>query len=341
MKTDLIDRVRHEGNPLIDGTRAMWVWRGVRAPQLIGDFNRWSLDAPLELREIAPRVWTAALDFPRDAYIEYAFVRGGQHVVDPFSWQRVPNGLGSINHFFYMPEATATTLIKPIKGLPRGTVTRHAITSDLVAGGKRTVYLFQPPVTEPCPLLIVFDGEDYLKRVHLPHIIDNLIGLEKMRPVAVAFIENRTSARIAELASSETMLAFVLKEVLPLAQAELNLTAPGDWGLLGASLGGLMSVYAALRFPEIFNRVLSQSGSFAMRGHASLVFDLVRSRYNPQVKVWLDVGRYEPLLEANLRLAETLRANDSAVTYREYNGGHNYTAWRDEVEHGLIALYGN
>jgi enterochelin esterase family protein len=27
------------------------------------------------------------------------------------------------------------------------------------------------------------------------------------------------------------------------------------------------------------------------------------------------------------------------LTYREYNGGHNYTAWREEVWRGLEALF--
>jgi enterochelin esterase-like enzyme len=341
MKTDFIERVRREGNPLIDGTKVTWVWRGARAPQLIGDFTLWDLGSPIELKQTMPRVWTTALDFPLDAYIEYAFVHKSERVIDPFNACRVSNGLGATNHFFVMPEATSTTLIKPIKGFPRGAVTRHVITADMIAGGKRAVQLFHPPVAGPCPLLIVFDGEDYLKRVHLPHIVDNLIGLGKMRPVAMALINNSTSARIAELAGSESMLVFLLNKVLPLAQTELNLTAPGDWGLLGASLGGLMSLYAALRCPEIFNRVLSQSGSFTVRGRDSLVFDLTRARYNPNLKIWMDVGRFEYLLEANQRMADTLRANDYDVTYREYNGGHNYTAWRAEVERGLMAQFGS
>ena len=210
----------------------------------------------------------------------------------------------------------------------------------MIVGGQRAVHLFQPPVAEPCPLLIVFDGQDYLKRVHLPHFVDNLIGLGRMRPVALALIDNGTAARIAELANSETMLIFLLNKVLPLAQAELNLTAPGDWGLLGASLGGLMSLYTALRCPEIFDRVVSQSGAVSVRGRDSLVFDLVRAHNHPQLKIWMDVGRFELLLEANQRLAEVLRANDYDVTYREYNGAHNWTSWRNEIEHGLIALYG-
>ncbi len=340
MQTDLIKRARREGNPLIDGTCVTWVWRGARAPHLLGDFNQWDAAKPIELRQAAPQIWTKSLDFPRDAYIEYAFVRSGLPVSDPLNARRVSNGLGGYNHFFAMPEATSTRLIRPIKGFPRGTVTRHVLTADLIAGGKRTVFLFHPPVAEPCPLLIVFDGEDYLKRVHLPHIIDNLIGLGQIRPIALALIETGSAARIAELACSETMLFFLLNTVVPLAQAELNLTAPGDWGLLGASLGGLMALYSALRFPDIFKRALCQSGSFAQDGRDSLVFDLVRAQYNPALKVWLDVGRFEPLLSANQRLAEVLRAHEYAVTCREYNGGHNYTSWRNEMEQGLLALFG-
>ena len=340
MKIDLIERVRREGNPLIDGTKATWVWRGVRAPQLIGDFTLWELGRPLEMKQSAPQAWTTALDFPLDAYIEYAFVRNGEHVDDPLNPRHVSNGLGATNHFFAMPEAVSTKLFRPIKGFPRGEVTSHVITGDMIAGGKRTVHLFHPPVAEPRPLLIVFDGQDYLKRVHLPHIVDNLIGLGKLHPVAMVLIDNGSSARIAELASSESMLVFLLNKVLPLAQAELNLTAPGEWGLLGASLGGLMSLYSALRFPEIFNRVLSQSGSFTLHGRDSLVFDLTRARYNPALKIWMDVGRFEYLLEANQRMAEVLRASGYDVVYRETNGGHNYTVWRDDVERGLMALFG-
>ena len=28
------------------------------------------------------------------------------------------------------------------------------------------------------------------------------------------------------------------------------------------------------------------------------------------------------------------------VTYHEYNGGHNYPSWRDDLLHGLEVLFG-
>ena len=47
---------------------------------------------------------------------------------DPLNARQVSNGLGATNHFFSMPEAVSTTLFRPIKGFPRGEVTRHVIT---------------------------------------------------------------------------------------------------------------------------------------------------------------------------------------------------------------------
>ena len=45
----------------------------------------------------------------------------------------------------------------------------------------------------------------------------------------------------------------------------------------------------------------------------------------------MDVGRYEWLLEPNRRLHELLGERGYDVTYHEYNAGHNYPAWRDDL----------
>jgi S-formylglutathione hydrolase FrmB len=39
MKKDLLERVRPEGNPLIDGETATFLWQGESAPQLIDDLH--------------------------------------------------------------------------------------------------------------------------------------------------------------------------------------------------------------------------------------------------------------------------------------------------------------
>jgi enterochelin esterase family protein len=338
MPQNLLKRAQTEGTPLIDGDKATFVWRGPDAPRLVGDINRWNARDPIELRRVAPDMWTHTVKLLRDAYIEYALVCGDQRVPDPFNANVAPNGHGGLNHYFYM-SGGPTPLIQRQRGVRRGIVSRHVIESDLFFGNRRAIYLYQPPTDQPSPLIVVFDGRDYLRRVRLPDIVDNLIAQGRMRPVALALIDHGGPARIQEYSASEATIAAVLTKALPLAKSQLRLTEPGDYGVLGASLGGLLALSMGLRYPKIFNRVLSQSGSFTLRGHETLVFDLVRAKFNQRAKIWLDVGRYELLKSANRHLRDWLATMNYDATYREFHGGHNYPAWRDDVWRGLEALF--
>jgi enterochelin esterase family protein len=129
-----------------------------------------------------------------------------------------------------------------------------------------------------------------------------------------------------------------------LAQAELNLLDlriyPGAHGILGASMGGLMALYAGVRAPKIFGRVLSQSGSYNLAGYEPVLWDLLRNGPVQPLKVWMDVGRYEWLRPCNRDMYDLLEARGYGVAYREYNGGHNYPSWRDDVWRGLEWLFG-
>jgi enterochelin esterase family protein len=108
---------------------------------------------------------------------------------------------------------------------------------------------------------------------------------------------------------------------------------------MGASLGGLMALYCGLRAPGIFGRVLSQSGAFIVEGHPFVVWDLIRYEPRLPIQLWMDVGRFEWLLDANRKLHALIRDKAAAVDYHEYNGGHNYAAWRDDLPRGLAALF--
>jgi enterochelin esterase family protein len=342
----LLERAQREGTPLIDGETVTFVWSGRQAPQLIGDFNRWDDDRALPLAEVAPSVWAYALPLPRDAYIEYAYTYQGQHVRDPYNRHVTPNGTGAFNQFFLMPDATMTPLVRRKRGVAAGTVTRHIVVGDhLVVGNRRIVYLYQPPVDAPCPLLVVFDGYEYLRRAHLPQIVDNLIAQRRIRPIALALVTHAGQARFVEYSCNDSVIGFLLRRVLPLARAQLNLldpdATPGAYGLLGASMGGLMALYTALRVPEVFGHVLSQSGAFAfnLMGHDSLIADLIRCYETRPLKIWMDAGRFEYLLSSNQRMHALLRERGYDVTYREYSGAHNYTVWRNDVGHGLEALF--
>jgi enterochelin esterase family protein len=98
-------------------------------------------------------------------------------------------------------------------------------------------------------------------------------------------------------------------------------------------------MYTGLRMPEVFGKVLSQSGVFEMEGRDFAAVDLIRHGQANQLNIWMDAGKLEWLLEDNRRVHTLLAEKHYQVTYREFTGGHCYTAWRDNVWRGLEALF--
>jgi enterochelin esterase family protein len=209
--------------------------------------------------------------------------------------------------------------------------------------GERDIYLYKPPTNAPVPLLIVYDGYDYLQRGKLATIVDNLIADKRMRPIAVAFLQNGKSRRNVEYFCSDATISWVDREVLPLAREHLRLINlnehPGEYGVLGASAGGLMSMYTGLRMSEIFGKVLCQSSVFSLDGRDFAVIDLVRYNHARDIKIWMDVGALDDLLEDNRRMFALLDRKRYNVIYREFSAGHNYTAWRDDIWRGLEEMF--
>jgi enterochelin esterase-like enzyme len=343
--SNLVERAERESTPLIVGSRAVFLWKGEDPPYLMGDFTGWEHGEPARLNKVYDGIYLADFDFPQDAYMEYSFIRDGERIPDPLNNRTLDNGFGKLNHYFFMPESTPTDLANERENIHHGLVTRYSLATDGMAVGKRRlVHLYHPPVREPVPLLVVYDGLDYLRRARLSVIVDNLISNGRIQPLAMAFVHQGGQARFVEYSCSEATLSFIAKKVLPLAREKLNLVDidihPGAYGVLGASMGGLMALFTGLRLPHIFGRVLSQSGSFTTWNQDLVVYDLVRSVGEMRPRVWMDVGRYEWLMDTNQRMHALMVEMGIPVTYREFNAGHNFTAWRDDVWRGLECLFG-
>ena len=346
MASNWLKRARELGTPFIDGEQVTFYWHGAAAPRLMGDFCDWE-DGVVAMQPLGRGHWGYTLTLPPEAYMEYAFIQGEQRLADPFNPRRTPNGMGKTNHYFYMPDGKPTSLTHKRRSLPAGTLTRHAVLCQgMLRGKQRTVYLYQPPVAGPVPLLVVWDGKDYLRRARLPAMLENLLDQQRIQPVALALIEHGGEARWREYQCSESTLVFLLSEVLPLARAELDLLDPaqnpGAYGVLGASMGGLMAMYTGLRLPHLFGRILSQSGAFALHeGWRELAMDLPGAFGWHGQQIWMDIGLYDmpALLTGNRIMHQLLLENGFNVAYREYPAGHNYPAWRDDIWRGLEDLF--
>jgi enterochelin esterase family protein len=334
------------GNPRLEGSSATLAWQGKQAPHLICDLYGWE-DGPRPLRRVGRGAWEISLDLPEDAYLEYAFFdpASGKRYADPLNPHTVYNGVGSHNHWFYMPGARPTPLARQPAGGLRGRLTRHRVPAKhLTISAERTVILYHPPAAGPVPLIVVLDGPDYLARGRLAVIVDTLIAAGRIRPVALAMVQNGGRGRTVEYGQSEVTLVFLEERVLPLAERELPLAGsrpePGVHGILGASMGGLMAVYAGLRMPHIFGKVLAQAGSFGRSETASTTAQMVSYFPRPDIRLWLSCGRMDFLLEDSRFLTGLLAQRGYDVAYAETGGGHNHTTWRDCVADGLVRLFG-
>jgi enterochelin esterase family protein len=351
----IIRRAREHGNPVIQGGRAVFIWEGEQAPAFISDSTGWE-DNPKPFKRLtssarsrsgsSKAVWSYSMSFPRDAYVEYAFHDPAteEKILDPLNRRSTSNGMGSRNNFFYMPEAMPSPFSMRRAAVPGGTLTRHRVDTWMMQDdAERDVYLYCPPAKGPLPLLVVYDGPDYLQRGRLATIVENLVADKRMSPVAMAFLQNGRSRRHLEYICSDATISWVDQYVLPLARQHLKLVSlgdhPGAYGVLGASAGGLMALYTGLRMPEIFGRVLCQSGVFSLEGRGTAAVDLVRYRHAHDIRIWMDIGVMDELLDDNRQMIRLLNEQEYNVTYREFSGGHNYTSWRDDIWRGLEELF--
>jgi len=195
LSEDTLQRAKEIGNPVIRGDRATFIWEGGTAPYLISDLHGWEAN-PKPLKRITSTlepatgktVWYCSLTLPRDAYLEYAFYDPAtqKRFPDPLNRKSVNNGVGSRNNFFYMPETMPSPFSTRRADVPTGVLTPHRVdTWMLQEYGEREVWLYKPPVKESVPLLVVYDGYDYLHRGRLTTIVDNLIAEGKTKPFII------------------------------------------------------------------------------------------------------------------------------------------------------------
>ena len=114
------------------------------------------------------------------------------------------------------------------------------------------------------PIIYLFDSFVYLNKIQVPNILDNLIDQKKIQPMIAVFIDNPTkTSRKTELPINSVFKEAIITELVPMINKRYNVTSRPEKTIVGgASYGGLAATYIGFYHPDIFGRILSQSGSF-------------------------------------------------------------------------------
>jgi enterochelin esterase family protein len=343
--------------PVMDGDHAtFFFWDGRPTQSVFLQHWVFGLESRQEFRRIPHTdAFYLPLDLPRRARVEYKLevVREGRGrwTQDPRNPRRAydPFGSNSVCPASSYEDPEWTTADGHAR---KGTMQEGSLHSEQW-GGERHYRVYVPygaRAGKRYPLLLVHDGDDYLRFAGMETVLDNLIHRHEVAPLLVCFTSG--VARNAEYAANPKQADFLATELLPhLRRRFAVLERPEFHGIMGASFGAVSSLFAAVRHPGVWGRLLLQSGSFAFTDvgeHArGRMWDPIVGFVNglrdrpPELdaRIYQSCGTFESLIYYNRSLFPLFQKCSNEARFTEAPDGHNWINWRDRLREGLGWLF--
>jgi len=303
---------------------------------------------------------------PVDARFIYGFNYFKLHTAGPAREIELRDMFHGYDSVVVMPEAPRSAWLVTRDGEESGKLEQFVLQSGQM-GEERSLTVYTPPAFNPAvehSLLIVFDGEDYASAqgnapdwgnwVAAPTILDNLSAENRIGPTVAIFVDSM-GKRDSDM-PSKAFADFVALELIPWVRARYSIAdGPSHVVLAGASRGGYAAANIAYEHPTIVGNVLSQSGSFWIKGTTDenhpiwprddgrLITVFKQSDRLP-IRFYMEVGLYDVgsgMLGTNRQIRDILELKGYELDYREFIGGHAYANWRVSFADGLISLLGD
>ena len=404
------NEIAAHGTPLVepfgsDGKYQLvtFLWRSkhdTRNVLVIGSFLGVGAPADYSMHHIADSdVWYLTLKLPSGARFTYQLSPNDPMTFDgPRAAQRAATRQAdplNLNPLSECPPNTSKFRCQSVAELPGAAPQQWLVTKPGIAEGRiekqqikskiqkidRPFSVYTPANYKadgpPNALLIMFDGEDLPSDLYPVKTLNNLIAASKIPQTVAVFVENVPRRRLVDLVANPEFADFLATELVPWVRAHYNVRKDAAKVVVGGySAGGLAAAYVALRHPEIFGNVLSESGAFwwspehnggvcgarcpdsgGRGGDGSrdattegnfMVKQFLASPKLP-LRFYLAAGTFESdtngaggeILETTRHLRDVLLAKGYEVHYQQFVGGHDGLSWRGTLADGLIALLGS
>jgi predicted alpha/beta superfamily hydrolase len=230
-------------------------------------------------------------------------------------------------------------------------------------GRQVTVYLpagYDEHPERRYPVLYMADGQNLFEahrsfipgqHWHLMEAADAAIGERTASPMIIAGVDHAGPARIDEYTPSvdpkhkgggkaAEYATFLLERVKP-AIDERYRTIPNETAAGGSSLGGLITLFLALKHPDVFRAAAVMSPSVWWNGRA--ILNDVDAFDGPKPRMWLDIGGREGLEALNdaraLRDRLVKKGWPELRYYEDRRADHSERAWARRVRLALEFLF--
>jgi predicted alpha/beta superfamily hydrolase len=236
----------------------------------------------------------------------------------------------------------------------------------------RDVIVYLPPDYNSAPdrrypVLYLHDGQNLFDSATafagnewgLDELAEELITTGQIRPLIIAGIYNTGPNRMAEYTHvrdrrgrggrARAYGKLIVDDLKPFMDHEYRtLPDPANTGLGGSSLGGLVTLYLGLHYPQVFGNLIVMSPAVWWANRA-IIREVRKLRRKLGEKIWLDIGTCEGQSPAIcIKNAEDLR--DALVSkgwrpgidlkfVEDQGAGHNEKAWGHRMRDALKFLF--
>jgi enterochelin esterase-like enzyme len=318
----------------------------------------------LPMTRDAQGVWSITLGPLAPELYEYSFWMDQVSLVDPSN--RASHYDNSRKSLVQVPGPSPA--FYDIRPVPHGSVRMEVHDSKVIGAPRYVWVYTPPGYDESrdrYPVLYLMHGggccEDiWIRALRANMILDNLIADGKAKPMIIVMPLGARSGGSDGLGPNPTQMqgappAFanpqsqsnfvpnnlfeqhLLTELIPFIDGKFRTIANADGrGLSGLSQGGIQTFTIGLRRTDVFHWLVPMS---AGGGSApDQLINPLRDVYETPEKLdkvkkdlkllYVNVGREDPLYEANTRMVDKLRQGGVTLTYAPIAGGHEYSVWR-------------
>jgi enterochelin esterase family protein len=331
------------GFPCLEGTRVYFIYRGNASSRVSvpGDFNGWCTGCDFMTKVDGTDLHYLVRSFEPDARLDYKFlIDGAQWILDPLNPSTVTGGFGP-NSEIAMPEYVRPEEIEFHSDIPHGTIESFDLHSA-VLGDSRRVQVYLPPgyavdQSRRYPSIYVNDGGEYLSLASMNNVLDYCIARKDIEGCIAIFAD--PVDRNSEYPMNPSYLKMIVTELVPRIDGGFRtIDDPAKRGIMGASLGGLISFYIAYARPDVFGLCAGQSSAFHV--DSNRMIDTISNGPGKDVVCYLDWGTYETaIMHSNLGMLEVLNSKGYSTTSFEYHEGHSWGNWRAHTDDILKTFF--
>ncbi len=347
---DYTSKLRQHGRPVMEDSAIYFLYVGkARRVSIPSDLNGWNPKEDTLTRIPKTNLFYLPKSVNPSARFEYKITVDSNWILDPFNQQQTIGGYGA-NSEIRMPLYRPPAEIEYHADIPHGKIDSLNIKSKIL---KRThpVFVYKPAgytqsSTRLYPTMYVTDGGEYITLGLMLNVLDNLIAEKKIKPIIAVFVDprtnlldSRTSKRITEYTLSDTFVSFLVNEVRVYITNKFRSDLRAEQtGIMGASIGGLISTYAGFARPDIFGLIAAQSPSYWWKNDTMITMIERSPRQN--LKFYIDTGTIRDAQEGASKMKFALEQKGYPVHYEEHAESHNWANWRSRISHILEYFWG-